>query len=378
MKVAIVHHYLVELRGGERVLELLCEIFPDADLYTLIWNPDVTQESQPLSKRKIFTSFLQRLPLAKRRKELYFPFYPMAVEGWDLTGYDLVITSDSACVKGVIVGPETLHICYCHSPMRYVWDMHFLHLRSAPWWSRIGVRFFTHYLRQFDFISAQRVDYFIANSHHIAKKIKKYYRKEATVIYPPVDTDFFIPDDEQQDDFYLYVGALTPYKRVDIIVEAFTRLGKPLKVIGTGPELKKIKINAGRNVQFLGSVSKESVRIHLQRARALVFAAEEDFGIIPVEAQACGKPVIAYGRGGALETIIDGKTGIFFNEQSPNSLISAIDRFERMEFDPRICRQNALKFSKEQSKLNLKDFIHKKLHEWNQNKLLRSKQKTPQ
>lgn len=369
MKVAIVHHYLVNFRGGERVFELLAEIFPNADLYTLIWDPHGTKESEILSKRKIVTSFLQGFPLAKSKKELYFPLYPLAVEGWDLTEYDLVITSDSACVKGVITGHKTLHICYCHTPMRYVWDMYFLHLKSAPWWSRPGIRFFTHYLRQFDFLSAQRVDYFIANSHHIANKVKKYYRKEATVIYPPVDTDFFVPGDNSREDFYIYVGALTPYKRVDIIVKAFTQLGKPLKVIGGGPELRKLEKIAGGNVQFLGSLSKESVRKHLQRARALVFAAEEDFGITPVEAQACGKPVIAYGKGGTLETVIDGITGVFFDKQSVDSLISAVERFEKMEFDPQRCRKNALKFSRDRAKKELEKFIHNKFHDWKENKL---------
>ena len=366
MKVAIVHHYLVALRGGERVFELLSEIFPEADLYTLIMDPNATKNSKILSERKINTSFLQRLPLARKKRELYFPLYPLAVESWDLTDYDLVITSDSACVKGVITGPKTLHICYCHSPMRFVWDMYFLHLKSAPRWSRLGVRLFTHYLRQFDFLAAQRVDYFIANSKHIANKIKKYYQREATVIYPPVDTDFFVPGDKETEDFYIYVGALTPYKRVDIIVEAFNRLAKPLKIIGSGAEIRKLKKISGNNIEFLGNVDRESVRDFMQRAKALVFAAEEDFGITPVEAQACGKPVIAYAKGGVLETVIDGVTGVLFEEQSADSLIKAIKRFEQMKFDPQKCRENALRFSRAQSKKKLKEFIYNRLAVWNE------------
>lgn len=365
MRIAIVHHYLLEFRGAERVFELLAEIFPEADLYTLLWDPEATAHSPVLRDRKIQTSFLQRLPIIRRKRQFCLPLFPLATEGWDLTGYDLVISSDSSCVKGVLTGPYTLHLCYCHTPMRYVWDMYFQYLGAAPRWGRPIVRLFTHYLRQFDYAAAQRVDVFIANSHHIARKIRKYYGREAEVIYPPVDTGFFVPDPAKpQEEFYLYVGAFMPYKRVDLIVEAFNRLGKPIKLIGDGPLLKALKRKAKVNVELLGAQPAEVVLDHLQRCRAFVFAAEEDFGIAPVEAQACGKPVIAYRKGGTAETVVEGETGVFFEEQSVEALMGAVERFERMRFDPEACRRNALRFSREICKERLEHFIREKYEQW--------------
>lgn len=364
MKVALVHHYLIDMRGGEKVLEIFCEIFPEADIYTLICDKKAISET--ISGHTIKTSFLQGLPLSKTKRQYYLPFFPLAVEQFDLRTYDLVISSDSVCMKGVLTRSDTLHICYCHTPMRYAWDLYFDYLeKNTPFWARKVVPLFMHYLRQFDYLAAQRVDYFIANSENTARRISKHYRREAEVIYPPVDTDYFIPDNKKKsEDFYLYVGELVPYKRVDLIGDAFNELKRPLKIIGDGPQFWQLKRKANSNIDLLGKQSDDIVKSHFQRCKALIFPAEEDFGITPVEAQACGKPIIAYKKGGALETIVQDKTGVFFEEQTVESLIQAINKFENSdsEFKPALCRENALGFGKGRCKEKLRDFILKKLH----------------
>lgn len=354
------------MRGGEKVLEILCEIFPQADIYTLIC--DRKAISKTISSHIISPSFLQRLPFSKTKRQYYLPLFPLAVEQFDLRNYDLVISSDSVCMKGVLTRSDTLHICYCHTPMRYVWDLYFDYLEnSTPFWARKVVPLFTHYLRQFDYLAAQRVDYFIANSKNTAQRIKKHYGKEAEIIYPPVDIDYFtIDNNKESEDFYLYVGELVAYKRADLIIDAFNKLNKRLKVIGDGSQYQSLKKRANSSIELLGKQPKDVLRNHFQSCKAFIFAAEEDFGITPVEAQACGKPVIAYKKGGALESVIENKTGIFFEKQTVESLIQAINKFENSdsEFGPAVCRENVLGFGKDRCKEKLRGFILKKLHRW--------------
>jgi len=359
MKVALVHHYLLNMRGGERVLEMFCEIFPQADIFTLVYNESVI--SDKIKGHNINTSFLQKLPFAKTKWRYYLPLFPFASEQLDLRNYDIVISSDSACIKGVITRSDTLHICYCHTPMRYAWDLYFDYLDELPKAGKEIAHLIMHYIRQFDFRAAQQVDYFIANSRNTARRIKKYYRRDSQIIYPPVDTDFFKIDTKQAtDNFYLYVGELVPYKRANLIVKSFNELNRPLKVIGNGPQFQHLKKIARDNIELLGRQPRQVVKHYFQRCKAFVFAAEEDFGITPLEAQACGKPVIAFKKGGAVETIINGKTGIFFDHQTVDSLISAVEKYETLTFDPKICRDNATRFSGTIFRKRIKNFVIKK------------------
>lgn len=346
MKVAIVHYWLINMRGGERVVEALGEIYPEADLYTHV--VDRSALSEALLRHEIRTTFVGRLPGARRHYQKYLPLMPLALEQLDLRQYDLVISSECGPAKGVITTPRTLHVCYCHSPMRYVWDMYWDYLREAPAPLRPLARGVLHYLRRWDLASAFRVDAFVANSRFVADRIRKHYRRDAEVIHPPVETTAFGPPREPED-FYLVVGELVRYKRTDLAVEAFNRSGKRLVVIGGGEQLRAIRKAAGPNVEILGRQSFDVIRDHLARCSALVFAGEEDFGIVPVEAMASGKPVVAYGRGGALETVVDGRTGIFFHEQTPEALNAAIERLERERpaFDSVTIQQHAEAFDRE-------------------------------
>ncbi len=353
LRIAIVHEWLITFAGSERVLEQMLEVFPQADLFTVIDFLPETDRSF-LKNRSIRTSFVQRLPFARKKHQLLLPCMPLAVEQFDLSDYDLVISSSHAVAKGVITGPDQLHVCMCYSPIRYAWDMQHQYLRESglerglkSWLARYTL----HRMRQWDYRTAQNVDHFIAISDFIRRRIWKAYRREATVIYPPVDTDRFQLHEEKED-FYLTVSRLAPYKRVDLIVEAFTRMpDRRLVVIGDGPELARITALAGKNIEILGFQPLEVVRCHLERAKAFVFAALEDFGIAPLEAQACGTPVIAYGRGGALETICDWNseqpTGLFFPRQEASALVAAVNRFEQLQkrFSAENCRRNALRFS---------------------------------
>jgi len=351
-RVAIVHEWLTTFGGSERVLEQMLEVFPEADVFTLV---DFLPEEHRgfLRGRPVTTSFLQRLPLARTRYRHYLPLMPLAVERFDLSEYDLVLSSSHAVAKGVLTGPDQLHICMCHSPMRYAWDLQHQYLREAGLARGLkgaAASAMLHYMRLWDARTANGVDAFIANSGFIARRIRKIYGREATVIYPPVDTDAF-PLREEKEEFYVTVSRMVPYKRMDLIVEAFSRMpDRRLVVIGDGPERGKIEALAGPNVTLLGAQPHEVLRDHLQRARAFVFAAEEDFGIVVVEAQACGTPVIAYGRGGALETVLGPDaaepTGIFFPEQSVEAIMEAVERFEAEElrFSPRRIRAHAERF----------------------------------
>jgi glycosyltransferase involved in cell wall biosynthesis len=352
VKTAIVHDWLVTYAGAERVLEQMLEVLPDAELFSLIeFVPPA--ERAFLGGREVRTSFIQRLPWARTRYRSYLPLMPLAVEQFDLSGYDLVISSSYAVAKGVLTGPDQLHICMCYSPMRYVWDLQHQYLREGGLSRglRSGVtRALLHYVRNWDSRTAQGVDEFIAISQFVSRRIRKVYRRQSVVIYPPVDVARFTPEGTRED-YYVTASRLVPYKRVDLLVEAFAGLpDRRLVVIGEGPELPRIRSKAGANVSFLGAQPIPVLRQHLQRARAFVFAAEEDFGIAPVEAQACGTPVIAYGKGGALETVhgLDHPraTGVFFEEQTVPAVQHAIRQFEQEEhrITPLDCRQNALRF----------------------------------
>jgi glycosyltransferase involved in cell wall biosynthesis len=327
-RVAIVHYWLIGMRGGEKVLEALCRLFPQADIFTHVVDRD--RISDTLRAHRITETWIGRLPAARRAYQKYLPLMPRALEELDLTGYDLVISSEAGPAKGVIVPPDAFHLCYCHSPMRYLWDQYHVYRDGAGPVTRLLMPPLAHRLRQWDVTSAARVDGFLANSTHVAARIEKYWRRQAQVVHPPVAVDDFAPAPlDEIGDYYLWAGELAPYKRPDLAVEAFRRMGRKLIVIG-GPDraVTALSRRAGAGTTFLGKVSFDTLRHHMARCRALVFPGEEDFGIVPVEAMASGRPVIAYGRGGALDTVIDGETGLLFPRQDVESLIDAVERFE--------------------------------------------------
>jgi glycosyltransferase involved in cell wall biosynthesis len=336
-------------------------VYPQADLFSLVDFLEPGQRSF-IQDKPVQTSFIQNLPFSRRAFRQYLPLMPLAVEQFDLTAYDLVISSNHAVTKGVITGPNQLHICMCYSPMRYAWDLQHQYLRESGAGRGLkggAVRWMLHQLRQWDYRTANGVDHFIAISEFIARRIWKVYRRRATVIYPPVDVEAFAVVPEKQD-FYLAASRLVPYKRIDLIVSTFADLpDKQLVVIGDGPEMAKIQQIAAPNVTLLGYQPFSVLREHLQNARAFIFAAEEDFGILPVEAQAAGTPVIAYGRGGALETVLDNQTGLFFSQQTPSDLADAIEKFEQISsaFDPWLIRQNAERFGVERFRQEFRDFV---------------------
>lgn len=354
LRIAIVHDFLYTNCGAERVLEQLLHIFPQSEVYALF---DFLPESQRdfLQGRPVTTSFIQRLPFAKTKHRAYLPLMPLAVEQLDVSQFDLVISSSYLSAKGVLTGPDQLHVCYCHSPVRFAWDLHHQYLREAGLgFSARGLmaRAILHYIRNWDVRSSLGVDHFVANSQFVARRIRKVYRRNATVIHPPVDTDKFGVGGDERDDFYLVSGRMVPYKRTDLIVRAFRQMpDKHLVVIGEGPGMDDVQQLAGPNVKIMGFQDDDVLVDYMKRAKALIFAAEEDFGIVPVEALSSGTPVIAYGRGGASETVIDGEFGVLFEEQSEESLISAIDRFEILQsggrFDPDELHRRSLEYSHE-------------------------------
>ncbi len=363
MKTAIVHDWLVTYGGAERVLEQMILIYPEADLFSLY---DFIPEGQRgfILNKKVTTSFLQKMPFAKSKYRSYLPLMPLAIEQFDLSQYDLIISSSYAVAKGVITGPDQLHICMCYSPIRYAWDLTHQYLEESGLNKGIKgwiAKYMLHKIRMWDYRTANGVDYFIAISNYIERRIKKVYNRESFVIYPPVDFDFFKLH-TQKDDYYLTTSRFVPYKKIGMIVEAFSKMPeKKLVVIGDGPLFNKVKSIAGSNIELMGFQSRETIREYMQRAKAFVFAAVEDFGIVTVEAQACGTPVIAYGKGGSLETIIENKTGIFFYRQHPDDIINAVKRFESgiVAFDPAFVHNNAQRFAEERFKKEFKDFVEK-------------------
>jgi len=358
MKVAVVHDWLVGYAGGERVLEQILFLYPDADLFSLVEN--LSDDRAFILNKKVYTSFINKLPFAKKAHQKYLPLMPLAVEQFDLSDYDLVISSSAAISKGVITGPDQLHISYCHTPMRYAWDLQHQYLKEAGLDTGVKgwlIKWMLHKIRLWDYRTANGVDAFVANSHFIARRIHKVYRRDSEVIYPPVDVDCFTVK-KSKDDFYLAASRLVPYKKINLIVEAFSSMPeKRLVVIGGGPDLDRIKQNAAQNVEVLGYQSSDVLRDYMQRAKGFVFAALEDFGIMPVEAQACGTPVIAYGKGGVLESVVTGETGVFYDKQDVNAIIEAVSKFELQEFDADIIRKNAERFSINTFRENFSCFV---------------------
>lgn len=371
MRVAVVHEWLVTRAGSEKVVEQILQIWPDADLFAVV---DFYDEADRvwLGGRKATTTFLQKWPLAKKKFRAYLPFMPLAIEQLDLSGYDLVISSAHAVAKGVLTGPDQIHVSYVHSPIRYAWDLQHQYLQESGFhWGIKGTlaRVILHYMRLWDCRTANGVDAFVANSAYIGRRICKVYGRKAEVIHPPVDVAAF-PLCERKEDFYLAVSRMVPYKRMPLIVEAFSAMPeRRLVVIGDGPDLERCRALAGRNVELLGYQSSDVLRDYLQRAKAMVFAAEEDFGITLVEAQACGTPVIAYGRGGALETVVDSadvdtRTGMFFPAQTVDAIRAAVERFEMAGvFNPDVCRRNAECFAPERFRAELAAFVARVVRE---------------
>lgn len=365
MRVALVHDWLVTSAGAERVLEQMLQVLPDADLYSLV---DFLPPSERgfLGGRPVRTSFVQRLPFARTRFRRYLPLFPIAIEQFDLSGYDLVISSSYAVAKGVLTGPDQIHLCMCYSPIRYAWDLQHQYLRESGLdrgFRSALARYVLHRVRLWDVRTANGVDGFMAISQFIARRIWKTYRREATVIYPPVDVEYFVTGNAREE-FYLTASRMVPYKRIDLIIEAFAEMpDRRLIVIGDGPQMEPLKARTPRNVELLGYQPLSILRDHLQRARAFLFAAEEDFGIAPLEAQACGTPVIGFGRGGLGETIRglerDEPTGVLFYQQTADAIRRAVEQFEARagEIKPDVCRANALRFNPERFQREFREYV---------------------
>ncbi|HAB99922.1 MAG TPA: glycosyl transferase [Parachlamydiales bacterium] len=355
MRSALIHDWLVSPIGGsENCLQAIHEIYP-SPIYTLLQNRKKLKGSY-FEDKEIISSFVQKLPWAEKNYRAYLPFFPYAIEGLDVSSYDLILSSSHCAAKGVLSHSDQLHICYCHTPARYAWDLMREYLRGKRVWNKIA-QVFLHSFRSWDVQSSNRVDEFIANSRYVAQRIKKIYRREAHVIYPPVDTAFF-QKGKKKENYYVTASRLVPYKRVDLIVKAFSLMpDKRLLVIGSGPEKRVILKNARKNIEFLPDLPKEQLRSALQEAKGFVFAAVEDFGILPLEAMACGTPVIGLNRGGLRETVKPNVTGLFFEEQSVSSIKEALEQFERKEFDPELIRQHAEMFSKERFQMEFREFI---------------------
>ena len=366
--VGIVADWLVTYAGAERVIKEFLDIFPESELYSIVdfLQPEARNE---LHGKHAVTSFIQNLPKSKKNYQKYLPLMPLAIEQLDVSSHDIILSSSHAVAKGILTGPDQLHISYVHSPIRYAWDLQHQYLREAGFNRGIKasiVKYLLHKIRLWDYRTANGVDHFIANSQFISRRIKKVYNRESTVIYPPVDVERFTLNDKKED-YYFTASRMVPYKRIDLIVEAFSKMPeKKLIVIGDGSEIGKVKSKASKNVEILGYQPNHIMLEHMQNAKAFVFAAEEDFGITPVEAQACGTPVIAFGKGGSLETIrplgVDKPTGLFFSEQSTESIISQVNAFEKnIEiFEPENCRLNSLRFSTSRFKNEIDNFIEDK------------------
>ena len=363
MKVALVHDYLNQMGGAERVVLALHEIFPDAPIYTSIYDPERVDAA--FQKMDIRTSFMQKLPLVKKHHQPFLPFYPFAMERLDLRGYDLVLSSSSAFGKGVITRPETMHICYCHTPMRWCWNYNeYIKREQLGRISRSILPFFITGLRVWDQTSAMRVDHFIANSPAVAERIQKYYRREAVIIPPPVEADRFTFDPTiQPEEYFLIISRFMPYKRIDLAIAACNLLRLPLVSIGNGRDEKRLKSIAGSTIRFMGRLSDAEVLYYYAHCRAFILPGEEDFGITPLEAQASGRPVIAYRAGGALASVIDDVTGTFFNEQTVESLAAALASFDERKYDPQIIRNHALEFDMPRFHRRILQFIEAKMSE---------------
>jgi len=348
MRVALVHDWLTGMRGGEKVLEVLCELYPDADIFTLFHHRGSV--SPLIERHRIVTSFVQHLPLADVHYRRYLPLFPLAIEQFRLRDYDLVVSSSHCAAKAAHAAGGTPHICYCHSPMRYAWDQfdaYFGPERVGVLASRWFYRPVLGAMARWDAATASRVDRFVANSAHVAGRIRRYYNRLATILYPPVDTVFFHPAAPAPDSHFLIVSALVPYKRIELAMAACERVGARLRIVGDGPDRAALERIAGPDVTFTGRLDDEQIRDEYRAARALLLPGEEDFGIVPVEAQACGTPVVALGRGGALETVVDGETGVLFETPTAGAMAGALERLSTLTFDVDRLRRHAEQFSRE-------------------------------
>ena len=365
MKVAIIQEWLVTVGGSDKVVKAILDVFPDADIYTLVARKEVCDELG-IPWEKVHTSFIQKMPFGTKKHRLYLSMFPYAIEQFDLRTYDVVISSSHCVAKGVLTKNDQLHISYCHSPIRYCWDMYNEYLEESNLDKGIKsffVRKMLHKIRKWDILSSFRVDYFIANSDYVGRRIQKTYRRNYKTIHPNIDITAFERCDDKQD-YYLASSRLVAYKKIDIIIEAFNRMPeKKLVVIGGGPNLAKYKGMAGPNVEVMGFQPFDVLKEKMQHAKAFIFAAEEDFGMIPIEAESCGTPVIAFGHGGSLETVDGGKTGMFFYEQTPDAIQKAVREFESMgelPFSPADCREWAEKFSEDRFKKEIREFVEEK------------------
>ena len=361
MKVALVHDYLNQMGGAERVVLAFHELFPDAPLYTSIYDPKRVDAA--FQQIDIRTSFMQKLPFVKKHHQPFLPLYPFAMERLDLRGYDLILSSSSAFGKGVITKPGTMHICYCHTPMRWCWNYdEYVEREQLGKLARGVLPFLITWLRVWDQTTAMRVDHFIANSPAVADRIQKYYRREAVVIPPPVDASRFLFDPTTQpEDYFLVVSRLMPYKRIDLAIQACNRLQLPLVLIGSGRDEQRLQKMAGPTIRFLGRLSDAEVLHYYAHCRAFILPGEEDFGITPLEAQASGRPVVAYRAGGALASVIDGVTGTFFQEQTVESLAATLAAFDETRYDPQIIRDHGLEFDKPRFHRRILQFIEAKM-----------------
>ena len=368
MKKALIHDWFSTYAGAEKCVESFTDIWDDFEIYSLIDFLSDTDRDKILKGKRAHTSFIQKLPFAKDKYRNYLPLFPLAIEQFDLSGYDVVLSSSHAVAKGVLTHSNQLHIAYVHTPIRYAWDLYHQYLRESGLDRGLKgmlAKYFLHKIRLWDASTANRVDHYVANSRYIARRIKKTYGKPSDVIYPPVDVDKFTLR-EAKEEFYLTASRMVPYKKIDLIVEAFSQTDKKLLVIGDGPDMAKIKSKAGKNVELLGFADDETMADLMGRAKAFVFAAEEDFGITPVEAQACGTPVICFGRGGARETVLDGESGLYFMEQNAKELLAAVAKFEQNydKFEPTKIRENSLKFSRARFEAEIKSYVEKKYEEF--------------
>lgn len=369
-KIAIVVDWLVTYAGAERVVEQILELYPHADLFSLV---DFLEEKDRhfIKGKHAKTSFIQSLPFAKKKYRSYLPLMPLAIEQFDLTEYDIIISSSHCVAKGVITSPDQLHVCYIHTPIRYAWDLKYQYLKEMGWnkgLKALIANYFLHKIRIWDFVTASSVDSFVANSKFISKRVLKFYRRASEVIYPPVSVEDFDLYTEKED-FYVTASRMVPYKKHSLIIEAFSQMpDKKLIVIGDGPDFRKNQTlaNGYGNITLLGHAPFHILKHHMQRAKAFVFVAKEDFGIVPVEAQSCGTPVIAFGEGGAKETVKDSVTGVLFYEQSVESLIEAVHRFESIqgEIRPENCRENATNFSAKKFRQQFSEFMKEKWHDF--------------
>ncbi len=365
-RVAIVHEWFTSMRGGEKCVEALCEVFPEATLFVLLHNEGSV--SPIIERMPIRTSWIQRLPFAAERYRHYLPLFPAAVRSFSLNDYDLVISSHHCVAKGVVTAPGTLHVCYCYTPMRYIWTQYdeYFGPERAGLLTRMGMRLVRPHLRAWDVKTATHPHHFVAISENVRQRIRTIYSRESDVIYPPVETEA-LGVSTRDEKFALIVSALVPYKRVDLAVEAFQRLGRRLVVIGDGPDLPRLRTMGGAGVEFLGWQSDDVVRDHYARCSCVIFPGEEDFGIVPVEAMACGKPVIAYARGGALETVLETptvRTGVLFDEQTPDALAAAVEEADRIRFDPGALRTFALRFDRSVYKQRMERYILQRWQEF--------------